>query len=230
MCVSRICKLFLLILSAVIFSGEFCYSDSPYPETYLRSSQEFIKKDASSRGKKVAHKKRSYGITLGESQLVGIHLYDFCTRVVDLYGAPNQIESGDAPTETQEEGGAGTPPPGTVAGGSEAERKKEVVFTRWIYRRVSSQYAFVLDRSGRVVQIEAMGLQDPKVRTRKGITLGDNFADIVKVYKAPESYELSETQVIVRYLNKHGVAFRLAKIDGEKPHKVVGIIVSAGKM
>ena len=77
-----------------------------------------------------------------------------------------------------------------------------ITFTRWVYNRGGSRYGFVLDRFNRVVQVEAIGLQNAKVKTRRGVGFGSTFAQIIKKYQAPDGYEVSGDTIVVRYLIK----------------------------
>lgn len=115
-------------------------------------------------------------------------------------------------------GGAG----GTGGGG-------RILYTRWIYNRNGSKYGFVLDKSNRVVQIEAIGLSNPKVKTKRGVTFGSTFAQLIKKYNAPDGYEINGENVVVRFLVKNKVAFRLSRLGPNKPQVVTGIVVAAGK-
>jgi hypothetical protein len=92
-----------------------------------------------------------------------------------------------------------------------------------------SRYAFILDKFNRVVQIEAVGLNDPRVSTRRGIRFGSSFSSIIRSYNQPDGYEISGTNVVVRFLVFDRVAFRMQKLDPKKPHVVTGIVIAAGK-
>lgn len=121
-------------------------------------------------------------------------------------------------------GGAG---PGLGGGGTGTAEK--VVYTRWVYKRAGSQYGFILDKFNRVVQIEAIGLSNPKVRTSTGLGFGSSFASLIKTYGAPDGYELMGDNLVVRYLIRNKVAFRLSRLGPDKPHVVTGVVVAAGK-
>ncbi|HXH60183.1 MAG TPA: hypothetical protein VNI20_02365, partial [Fimbriimonadaceae bacterium] len=112
------------------------------------------------------------------------------------------------------------------ASGSDANR---ILYTRWVYRKGASRYAFVLDKFNRVVQIEAVGLSDVKVGTSRGIRFGSTFADIIEAYNVPDAYEISGDSIVVRYLVRDHVAFRLSRLKAKEPHRVTGIVVAAGK-
>lgn len=129
-----------------------------------------------------------------------------------------------------EGGGRGGPPAaGGGGGGGGGGTGTRVVYTRWVYHRGSSHYGFVLDKFNRVVQIEALGVNDSRVRTKRGIKFASTFSDIIKKYNAPDGYEINGDQVIVRYLVLDRVAFRLSKLRPEGKHCVTGIVVAAGK-
>jgi hypothetical protein len=148
-----------------------------------------------------------------------------------------QSMAGGAIPPTQDEGGGRTAgnrgggpdaagAGGGAAGGGDAGR---VLFTRWVYNRAGSKYGFVVDKANRVIQIEAIGLQNPRVRTSQGIGFGANFAQIIQKYGAPDGYEVNGENLVVRYLVRRRVAFRLSRLGQDKPHVVTGVVVAAGK-
>jgi len=102
-------------------------------------------------------------------------------------------------------------------------------YTRWVYNRGGSKYGFVVDKFGRVVQIEAIGIQNNKVRTRRGVGFGASFATLVKRYGTPDGYEISGDNVLVKFLSKSRVAFRLTRLGEKKPQVVTGVVVAAAK-
>ena len=116
------------------------------------------------------------------------------------------------------------PPAGQ--GGGQSQR---VTFTRWIYNKKNARYAFVLDKFNRVIQIEAVGLENRSVKTRRGITFGSSFGSVIKAYNAPDGYEINGDNLVVRFLVRDRVAFRLSKLKSDKPHQVTGVVVAAGK-
>jgi len=129
-------------------------------------------------------------------------------------------------------GGFGGPP--GMGGGSGAPRgnggaAESATYTRWIYHRNGSQYGFVFDKFNHVVQIEAIGLQNSKVKTSRGIGFGSTFAQIIKNYQAPDGYEISGDNVLVKYLSKAKVAFRLSRLGDKQPQVVTGVVVAAAK-
>lgn len=263
--------------------------------------------------KKAAPKKSG-----AENGLIGIKLYDTGTKVVSVYGTPDQIEAVNVATMSSTGGGGGSPfgnpgggfgpaggmggrggggpmgmpgserddigpstpvpafqggpggapgmrapgmggPPGMSSGGgmgapggmpggfggrggmspgggmgSGAPRggggaSENAVYTRWIYNRNASKYGFVIDKYGHVVQIEATGIQNAKVRTSRGVGFGATFAQLIKTYNAPEGYEISGDNVLVKYLSKYKVAFRLSRLGETKPQVVTGVVVAAAK-
>jgi len=119
--------------------------------------------------------------------------------------------------------------PGGAGAGTGSGFSGRTVFTRWVYNRPQSRYAFILDKFNRIVQIEAIGLTDGKVRTARGIGFGAQFKQIITAYGAPDAYEISGNSLVIRYLVKHKVAFRLNRLGENKPHVVTGIVVAAGK-
>lgn len=133
-------------------------------------------------------------------------------------------------------GPSGAPGAGGATGASTTDNK--VIFTRWIYNRAGSKYGFVIDKNSRVIQIEAIGISNPRVHTARGIAFGSSFAQIIKKYNrnpdgsanAPDGYEISGESLVVRYLVKNKVAFRLSRLGKDKPQVVTGIAVAAGKL
>ncbi|HSI72217.1 MAG TPA: hypothetical protein VK934_03500 [Fimbriimonas sp.] len=143
-------------------------------------------------------------------------------------GGPPMGQGGPPP-------GIGGPPPGMGGnpgggipggGGGAAEN---ALFTRWVYNRSGSKYGFIIDQKGRVVQIEAIGLTNPKVRTSKGVSFGSTFAEVIKKYKTPDGYDIAGNNVMARYLTRNKVAFRFSRLGEGKPQVVTGIVVAAGK-
>ena len=116
-------------------------------------------------------------------------------------------------------GGAGT-------GGGTGER---VTYTRWVYNKGNSKYGFIIDKFMRVVQVEAIGMNDGRVKTQRGIRYGSTFSDIIRKYNAPDAYEINGENITVRYLVRWKVAFRLSRLGPNKPHVVTGIVVAGGK-
>jgi len=122
-------------------------------------------------------------------------------------------------------GPAGAGGGGAMGGGT----GNKILYTRWIYKRGPSKYGFILDKFNRVVQVEAIGMNDGKVRTSKGIKFGSTFAEIQKKYQTPDGYEINGDNIVMRYLVRNKVAFRLSRLGDKKPHVVTGIVVAGGK-
>ena len=125
--------------------------------------------------------------------------------------------------------GAGGPGGGVGVPGGGGGTTDRVTFTRWIYNREGSKYAFIIDKLGHVVQIEAIGIDNNRVKTKRGIGFGATFADVIKDYKQPDGYEIGGENLMVKYLVHDNVAFRLSRIATKKPQVVTGIVVAAGK-
>ncbi len=87
----------------------------------------------------------------------------------------------------------------------------------------------MLDKFNRVSQIEAVGLSNKSVRTKRGISFGSSFGTIINKYNAPDGYEINGDNIVVRYLVRDRVAFRLSRVNAKKPHVVTGVVVAAGK-
>ncbi len=132
---------------------------------------------------------------------------------------------GGAPTTPGGGKGGGGGVPGSGGGGSSSSG---IIFTRWVYNRGGSQYGFVLDKYNRVVQIEAIGISDPRVHSRKGVGFGSTFATVIKKYNAPEGYEINADNLMVKYLQRNKIAFRMSRLKPNGPHQVTGIVVAAG--
>ncbi|MBX3119071.1 MAG: hypothetical protein KF784_08405 [Fimbriimonadaceae bacterium] len=121
----------------------------------------------------------------------------------------------------------GAPGSGGAAGGD--ANSDRILYTRWIYKVGNSKYAFVFDNSNKVVQIEAVGMSDSRVKTAAGVGFGAKFADLIKKYGAPEGYEMNGDAIVVRYLKTHKVVFRLNRLGKDKPHVVTAVVVAGGK-
>ena len=93
--------------------------------------------------------------------------------------------------------GAGDDGRGGQARGGGGGGENRIMYTRWVYRSGSSRYAFVLDKFNRIVQIEAVGLNDGQVGTQRGIRFGSEFADIITAYNVPDAYEISGDTIVL---------------------------------
>lgn len=72
-------------------------------------------------------------------------------------------------------------------------------------------------------------MNDSRVNTNRGIKFGSRFSDLIKRYGAPDGYEIAGDNLVVRYLVRQKVAFRLNRLKANMPHVVTGVVVSAGK-
>ena len=125
-------------------------------------------------------------------------------------------------------GGFGPGGPGGAGGGQQASGAE---YTRWVYLRNGTKIGFVVDKFQRVVQIEAIGLQNQRVKTRRGIGFGSSFGSVLKAYSQnpPDNYDIAGDTVTVKYLTRERVAFRMSRLGSKKAHVVTGIVVAAGK-
>lgn len=132
-------------------------------------------------------------------------------------------------------GGMGPGMPGAPGGGSTPGRgfgsaaTQAATFTRWVYNRNNTRYGFVLDKFNRVVQIEAIGIKNPAVKTRRGLGFGATFAQVLKTYKTPDGYDIAGDNITIKFLNRAKVAFKLSRLGDKKPQVVTGIVVAAAK-
>lgn len=146
-------------------------------------------------------------------------------------------EGGASAGEMSLPGGGGDNGPGGPgsaggAGGGGAANSgtgNRVTLTRWIYKRPNAQYGFVFDKANRVVQIEALGYNDKRVKTRKGVGFGSTVQILIQKYGAPDAYEVGGQNIVLRFLVKDRVAFRLSRLKPKDKHRVTGVVVAAGK-
>lgn len=115
-----------------------------------------------------------------------------------------------------------------AGGGVQLSQPQVALYTRWVYRRPTSRYSFVMDKFNRVVQIEAIGLQDKRVKTRRGVGFGATLADILRKYQDPDEFQIAGQNFSMMYLSRERVAFRLSRVQANKPHRVTGVVVAAG--
>ena len=152
-------------------------------------------------------------------------------------GGPAPMFGPGAPGGGAPQGGGppgGIPGPGAGGPGSSAPfagggASDKVTYTRWVYNRNNNKFGFVIDKFGRIVQIEAIGLENKSLKTRRGIGFGANFAQVMKAYQTPDAYEISGDTITLRYLSRLKVAFRLSRLAAKKPQVVTGIVVAAAK-
>lgn len=168
-----------------------------------------------------------------DSHLPDISGFGFGDGVLDRQGkmGPGSISPPGGAPGGPGGGGQGAAPMGGGGGGGAAAggSSDRVTYTRWVYNRNASKYAFIIDKFDHVIQCEAIGIQAGKVKTRRGITFGSSFASILKKYGAPDGYEISGDNLVVRYLSKAKCAFRLSRLGENTPSVVTGIVVAAGK-
>jgi hypothetical protein len=152
--------------------------------------------------------------------------FDFGDQMFQEQGLPDLQANGggdggnNPPQHGPQVGGAG----GGAGGVAQAQS-----YLRWIYNRDGCRYSFILDKNLRIVQIEVIGLENRKVRTKKGIGFGNTFKDVMEAYSAPEGYQITGDTIVMRYLTRDKVAFRLNRLGPKKPHVVTAIVVAAGK-
>jgi hypothetical protein len=72
-------------------------------------------------------------------------------------------------------------------------------------------------------------MDDPKVHTNRGITFGATFKQLMQKYGNPDAFEIGGDTLVMRYLARSHVAFRLNRLDTDKPHEVTAIVVAGGK-
>ncbi len=186
-----------------------------------------------------------------EVTLLGVRVFTPATQVVKRFGNPTMItntqititdiqrqgQQGGAPSggfgAGGEQGGMGAPsggpglggpPRGGDFGGGQGQTRieNEIVY---VYRaKGGSTYLFQFNKDGRVVQISAYGRRpDPRVRTSRGVGLGDPYSKVISVYGHPDEHAFSGDIYAIRY-NKLGVAFQFEA----KTNRVTGIFVAAG--
>lgn len=147
-------------------------------------------------------------------------------------GAPeDEARGGGSGSRRFGPGGEGAGSPGGPGGdsGSDAGTAEDANFTRWVYRNKGSRYGFVLDKYNKVIQIEAVGLTDSRVRTKRGVEFGDTFQTLIQQYGDPDGYEISGDHIVVRFMKKARVAFRITRLKPNAKHEVTGVVVAAGK-
>jgi len=123
--------------------------------------------------------------------------------------------------------GGGNAAPAVSSGGGPAVSSDS--YARWVYKRDGGKYGFIVDKDNQVIQIEAVALKDTKAVTKKGLTFGATFLQVIKVYGWPDSYEVAGNTITMRYLLKNHVIFRLNRLGLDQPHVVTGILIAAAK-
>jgi len=113
-------------------------------------------------------------------------------------------------------GGVGTSP------GADLSAPKELLVT-WVYNmpKQHCMVEFRLDEDGRVVEIAGTGYKPtPLVRTSKGVTLGDPYGKVLRLYGPPDTQFQQGNITTISYQDKYHVAFQLRNL------KVVRIVVA----
>lgn len=187
-----------------------------------------------------------------EVALLGVRVFTPATQVLKRFGNPSmitntQITITDIQGQGQQQGGVppggfgmggeqggmgapsggpglGGPPRGGDFGGGQGQTRIETEIV-YLYRvKGGSTYLFQFNKDGRVVQISAYGRRpDPRVRTSRGVGLGDPYSKVVTVYGSPDEHAFSGDIYAIRY-NKLGVAFQLEA----RTNRVTGVFVAAG--
>ncbi|MCS6918162.1 MAG: hypothetical protein NZM28_00155 [Fimbriimonadales bacterium] len=180
-----------------------------------------------------------------EVSLLGVRVFTPVTQVIRLFGNPTMVTNTQVTiTEIegagQQQGGGGgqvgfgqgeqggfgqmQPPRGGDFGGNQGETRveNEIVY---VYRvKGGSTYLFQFNKDGRVVQISAYGRRaDKRVRTSRGIGLGDPYSKVITAYGQPDEHVFGGELYVIRY-NKLGVAFQLEA----RTNRVTGVFVAAG--
>lgn len=122
-------------------------------------------------------------------------------------------------------GGGSAPAFGSTNGDAGTEQDFSTRLITWTYRYPKQGIVldFQLDEDGRVVQIVATGLRPTSmVRTARGVTFGDSYSKVLKLYGFPESQSQpgSGSVVMADYRNRARVAFQFINL------KVARIVVA----
>ena len=155
-------------------------------------------------------------------------------------GAPDKgngtTRGGGAPMGGGRPPSGGGPPSANAGGGAPSgggnTASETTTFTRWQYTKNGTKLAFVIDKFNRVLQIEAIGLVNRNISTKRGVGFGNTFQTVMNKYapaNEPDGYDLAGNNFTIRFLTRSRVAFRLTQLGGKAPHVVTGIVVSAGK-
>lgn len=117
-------------------------------------------------------------------------------------------------------------------------RQQEVT---WIYNRKFTDkkgaqqlvsYEFLIGPSGYVSQIRVTGYTGGNTRTKRGISLGSTYKDVVRVYGYPEEHAVYGTTLVASYRNRAHLSFqflndRVIKNNIINPgNKVIGITIA----
>lgn len=149
-------------------------------------------------------------------------------------GAPQAagMDIPDGPPGGGNGGGGGRAGGGAAPAGGGNTASESTTFTRWQYTKNGTKLSFIIDKFNRVLQIEAIGLVNKNISTKRGVGFGNTFQTVMNKYapaNEPDGYDLAGNNFTIRFLTRSRVAFRLTQLGGKNPHVVTGIVVSAGK-
>ncbi len=167
--------------------------------------------------------------TYPERSLCGITLFDHSKKLTKIFGTPTEILplktiSIDTKLSKNENGNQKS----SFQSNSPLEEEgTDFNFTRWTFQRKSSRYSFVLNPNGEILLIEAQGLEDSKVQTKKNITLGDLFSKAIAQYGNPDKYTKIKNNLLVNYQNKYGLVLGITKENHSSKYLISQIIISA---
>jgi hypothetical protein len=82
-------------------------------------------------------------------------------------------------------------------------------------------YQFLLAPTGSVIQITALGYNDPTIRTARNITFGSSYTEVEGKYGYPENQSNINGVEVLDYTHRAHVAFELVN------QEVIGIVVAA---
>lgn len=171
-----------------------------------------------------------------ERSLMGIKVFDKASIVLKKYGAPAKIMSAAAPpagsaAAAAPQGGPPrpgsefntpgpiAPPPAASSTAAGAPAANQVVYE--YNTKSGTTLDFTISTDGRVIQISAAGQKNAEVRTLRGVTLGTTYIDVINKYGYPESQDVDNAVITMRYVDKAHVAFQLFN------QKVVSVTVAA---
>ncbi len=81
--------------------------------------------------------------------------------------------------------------------------------------------------SAGLFRLKSVRDEDSRVRTRRGVAFGSTFQRVIQAYTAPDSYEINGNTIVVKFLQRERVAFRLQKLSAQGKHVVTGVVVAA---
>jgi hypothetical protein len=99
---------------------------------------------------------------------------------------------------------------------SSLARQQEVT---WIYNRKAGKnqvsYEFLIGPDGNVIQIRATGYAGGLARTRKGVTLGSTYKQVVQLYGYPEEHQRVGNVLIASYKSRAHAQFQFLNQKGQ---------------